>query len=94
MAMATDWEICLKLGFIDGTKHTRGSSSILVHEIEEFVKSWDMWDARADTSEYVYDIYQMTNWYLYSKGAGKQNWGNHLSNGYYNFLEWPKDSAQ
>lgn len=92
--MATAWELCLKLGFIDGDTYTRGPSNFLLDEIEAFAKNWEMSDEKTDTPDYFDESHRMTNSYLYLEGAGVGHWGKALSNGYWNFLEWPKDSVQ
>lgn len=94
MIMATAWELSMKLGFIDGGPCTRGSSSLLLGEIEAFAKTWDMDRERKYTPDSIYDTSRMTTSYLYDKGAGFSHWGEPLSNGYCNLLEWPKDAIK
>lgn len=89
--MATAWEICLKLGFIDGETCSRGSSHTLLHDVEEFAKTWEMSDARTGTSD---EINRVTELYVHWRGAGTSHWGKPLSNGYFNLLEWPKDTVK
>lgn len=91
--MATAWELCMKLGFIDGVVYTRGPSNMLLDKIEAWLQKCSVSCTSFKRSDLFNNFHLTTDMFL-SRDAGSALWEKSLSNGYCNLVEWPKDQRK